>query len=100
MKQIVRARQQRRIAAGLCVSLALSLPGLGVSAQNADKKSKPAKDAAAKFTTESPIKHVIVLIGENRGLDHTFGVYKPKGRGQTIANLLSKGIIKLDGTPG
>ncbi len=24
-------------------------------------------------TTESPIKHVIVLIGENRGLDHTFG---------------------------
>ena len=30
--------------------------------------------------TASPIKHVIVLIGENRGLDHTFGVYKPKGK--------------------
>ena len=51
-------------------------------------------------TTESPIKHVIVLIGENRGLDHTFGVYRPKGKGQTIANLLSKGIVNEDGTPG
>src|ERR1700674_3778067 len=51
-------------------------------------------------TTESPIKHVIVLIGENRGLDHTFGVYRPKGKGQTISNLLSKGIVNEDGTPG
>jgi phospholipase C len=51
-------------------------------------------------STESPIKHVIVLIGENRGLDHTFGVYRPKGKGQTISNLLSKGIINEDGSPG
>ena len=50
--------------------------------------------------TASPIKHVIVLIGENRGLDHTFGVYKPKGAKQTISNLLSKGIVNEDGTPG
>jgi phospholipase C len=50
--------------------------------------------------TVTPIKHVIILIGENRGLDHTFGVYKPKGRGQFIANLLSKGIVNEDGSPG
>jgi phospholipase C len=50
--------------------------------------------------TASPIKHVIVLIGENRGLDHTFGVYRPKGREQTISNLLSKSIVNEDGTPG
>ena len=50
--------------------------------------------------TASPIKHVIVLIGENRGLDHTFGVYKPKGKDETISNLLSKGIVNDDGTPG
>ncbi|MCS3445890.1 phospholipase C [Bradyrhizobium elkanii] len=50
--------------------------------------------------TASPIKHVIILIGENRGLDHTFGIYKPKGKGQTISNLLSKGIVNEDGTPG
>jgi phospholipase C len=53
-----------------------------------------------KTKTASPIKHVIVLIGENRGLDHTFGVYKPKGKGETISNLLSKGIVNEDGTPG
>ncbi len=50
--------------------------------------------------TASPIKHVIVLIGENRGLDHTFGVYKPKGKKETISNLLSKGIVNEDGSPG
>lgn len=57
-------------------------------------------DAADAVKTESPIKHVIILIGENRGLDHTFGVYRPKGKGQTISNLLSKGIVNEDGSPG
>jgi phospholipase C len=27
-------------------------------------------------------------------------VYKPKGRGETISNLLSKGIVNEDGSPG
>ncbi|MGJ4939438.1 alkaline phosphatase family protein [Bradyrhizobium sp. HKCCYLS1011] len=58
------------------------------------------KSGEGQGKTTSPIKHVIILIGENRGLDHTFGVYKPKGRGQTISNLLSKGIVNEDGTPG
>jgi phospholipase C len=57
-------------------------------------------DAAASVNTTSPIKHVIILVGENRGLDHTFGVYTPKGKKQTISNLLSKGIVNADGTPG
>jgi phospholipase C len=61
---------------------------------------EPTKDAAAEFKTESPIKHVIILIGENRGFDHTFGVYKPKGKGETVSNILSKGIVNEDGTPG
>jgi phospholipase C len=50
--------------------------------------------------TATPIKHVIVLIGENRSFDNVFGVYKPKGRDQTVSNLLSKGIVNADGTPG
>jgi phospholipase C len=57
-------------------------------------------DAAHAVKTETPIKHVIILIGENRGLDHTFGVYRPKGKNQTISNLLSKGIVNEDGSPG
>ncbi len=48
---------------------------------------------------QSPIKHVIVLLGENRSFDHAFGTYVPKA-GQKISNLLSKGIINADGTPG
>src|ERR1700743_1250568 len=68
-------------------------------ANKVENKGKD-KDPTDKLKTASPIKHVIVLIGENRGLDHTFGVYKPKGKGETISNLLSKGIVNEDGTPG
>jgi phospholipase C len=57
-------------------------------------------NAAEAVATESPIKHVIILIGENRGTDHTFGVYKPHGKGQTISNLLSEGIVDENGAPG
>src|SRR5271163_1127813 len=49
--------------------------------------------------TTSPIKHVIVIIGENRSFDHVFATYVPKGN-QMVWNLLSEGIIKGDGTPG
>jgi|HubBroStandDraft_6_1064221.scaffolds.fasta_scaffold11611_4 phospholipase C len=49
--------------------------------------------------TRTPIKHVITIIPENRSFDHLFGLYKPR-HGQTISNLLSKGIVNEDGTPG
>ncbi len=56
-------------------------------------------DAGFRRHTETPIEHVIVLIGENRTFDHVFGTYVPR-HGQTISNLLSKGIVNADGTPG
>ena len=49
--------------------------------------------------TATPIQHVIVIIGENRTFDHVFATYKPK-QGESIDNLLSKGIVNEDGTPG
>jgi phospholipase C len=49
--------------------------------------------------TTTPIKHVIVIIGENRSFDHVFATYVPQN-GQTVWNLLSEGIVKADGTPG
>ena len=52
-----------------------------------------------KDRTRSPIKHVIVLIGENRTFDHIFATYVPKSH-DSVSNLLSKGIINADGTPG
>ncbi len=55
------------------------------------------RETAAR--TATPIKHLIVVIGENRSFDHIFGVYKPRP-GQRIDNLLSRGIVNEDGTPG
>ena len=55
--------------------------------------------SAAEPTTSTPIQHVIVIIGENRTFDHVFATYRPK-HGQKIDNLLSKGIVKEDGTTG
>ena len=55
--------------------------------------------AQEKSHTRSPIKHIIVLIGENRTFDHIFATYVPKSE-DAVSNLLSKGIIKADGKPG
>ncbi len=49
--------------------------------------------------TTTPIKHVIMIIGENRSFDHVFATYQPKP-GQSVNNLLSEGIVLKDGTPG
>jgi phospholipase C len=55
---------------------------------------------AADPDTTSPIKHVIIIVGENRSFDHLFATYVPPKNSQKILNLLSQGIIKADGTPG
>jgi len=55
--------------------------------------------AAQTARTATPIKHVIVIIGENRSFDHVFATFRAKN-GETVSNLLSKGIIQADGTPG
>jgi len=49
-------------------------------------------------STVTPIKRVIVLIGENRTFDHLFATYVPKG-GQSVRNLLSNGMIPSHPTP-
>jgi len=49
--------------------------------------------------TSTPIKHLIVLIGENRSFDNTFGTYIAKHDGKT-GNLLSRGIVDQNGAPG
>ena len=93
MRDIRRSRMKWGVsAAALSITLAAATAGLANEAQSSD--------AASLVGTQSPIKHVIILIGENRGTDHTFGVYKPKGRGQTISNIFSKGIVNEDGSPG
>jgi len=66
-----------------------SFGGLLVSSAEAKEQSK----------TRTPIKHVIVIIGENRTFDHVFATYQPKS-GESVKNLLSEGIVRADGAPG
>jgi phospholipase C len=49
--------------------------------------------------TRTPIKHLIVIIGENRSFDHVFATYVAPNR-QRVWNLLSEGIVNSDGSPG
>ena len=77
---------------GIALSIALIGNTSAVHANDDNEKRMHAK-------TTTPIEHVIVIIGENHTFDNLFGAYRP-APGQTIANLLSKGIIKADGTPG
>src|SRR5580698_4967933 len=93
----MRINGRNHLAWGASAVMSFSL--LAATVGFADDKTKD-NDAADAVKTESPIKHVIILIGENRGTDHTFGVYKPKGKHETISNILSKGIVNEDGTPG
>jgi len=71
---------------GMQTEAAFAASGYGVS--NNDGK------------TRTPIKHVIVIIGENRSFDHVFATFRPRTPGEKVSNLLSKGIVKVDGTPG
>ena len=86
--QSVFAQARQRFAVGL--SLFSLIANFGAPATAA---------AAEPVHTTSPIKHVIVIIGENRSFDHVFATYQPKN-GETVWNLLSEGIVKLNGQPG
>jgi phospholipase C len=55
--------------------------------------------AVAAQPTATPIKHVIVIIGENHTFDNVYGTYQPPA-GQTVRNLLSEGIVNAKGAPG
>jgi len=56
-------------------------------------------DESAHGRTATPIKHVIVLIGENRSFDNIYGTYDPRP-GQLVANLRSRRIVREDGSLG
>jgi phospholipase C len=67
--------------------------------QAAAPVARAAQSGKDEPDTATPIKHVIVIIGENRTFDNVFGTYVPR-RGQQVWNLLSKGIVRADGSPG
>src|ERR1700691_1188475 len=87
VRQVASSALQRVRIGMASIALFQLIAGTSLNAQTGD-------DA-----TTTPIKHVIVIIGENRSFDHVFATYVPKGD-QTVWNLLSEGIVNADGTPG
>jgi phospholipase C len=76
----------------LIAMLQFSLFGPAVGNINADDGNS--------HRTATPIKHVIIIIGENRTFDHIFATYKPVNNGEKVWNLLSQHIVNPDGSPG
>jgi phospholipase C len=70
------------------------LPLIAVTAMRAAAAEPGARDD----TAVTPIKHIIVIVGENRSYDHVFATWVPP-KGFTY-NLLSEGIIDADGSAG
>ena len=78
------------------LTFAMSVFGFGAPAQAANDPDT----SVDAIKTATPIKHVIIIVGENRSFDHLYATYVPKSRSEKVLNLLSEGIINPDGSPG
>ncbi len=84
----------RRCLWGGVSATALALSNLSAPAAFAADPDR----AVDRLPTASPIKHVIIIVGENRSFDHLYATYVPKHA--RVHNLLSEGIVNADGSPG
>jgi phospholipase C len=80
-----------------CAS-ATALSAVGFAA-SVDAATNPGNSVDA-IQTATPIKHVIIIVGENRSFDHVFATYVPKNKKEGVRNLLAQKIINADGSPG
>jgi phospholipase C len=90
---VVRTWPRVAVVASALVLAAAGSGSIGHAAADPDK-------AVDRIPTASPIKHVVIIVGENRSFDHLFATYEPKHRHEGVRNLLSEGIVNADGTPG
>jgi phospholipase C len=92
ISNFARRRARRRVA--VLSAVAVSGVAAAMPVHSADPDS-----ATDQLKTATPIKHVIVVIGENRTFDHVYGTYAPKS-GDSILNLRSERIVRGSGSPG
>src|SRR5215831_21425011 len=78
---------------GACIFSVITLCSLGLAACGGSGGS-------GTNETASPIKHVIIVVGENRSFDHLFATYVPLHPQEGIHNLLSEQIVTASGAPG
>jgi acid phosphatase len=99
-------RRLRAFAAALAGLLALAGGATALASTSAKSHRrahlhafKHHKDPDRGGGTTTPIKHVIVIIGENHTFDNVYGTYRPP-EGQSVMNLLSEGIVTASGGAG
>jgi phospholipase C len=92
VSNLARLRARRRVAVLSAVAVSAVAAAMPVHSTDPDT-------ATDQLKTATPIKHVIVVIGENRTFDHVYGTYVPKS-GASILNLLSERIVGKSGKPG
>jgi phospholipase C len=73
--------------------------GAGVSLTPAAQATTAPVRRAEALPTRTPIKHVIVVVGENHSYDNVFGTWRPPA-GEQVRNLLSEGIVTDGGGCG
>jgi hypothetical protein len=92
------AQRERVTVHELCTAIS-SVVALAVAGPWLEGRADDVREHENHGGTQTPIKHVIVLIGENHSFDNVFATYRPK-HGRLVSNLLAKGIIRPDGSPG
>jgi len=94
------SRARRQLTAFAAAALGASALAGAVVAQSSAQPSGSATIQSTEATpTATPIKHVIVVIGENHTFDNLFATYKPLLREQ-VRNLLAEGVVNEAGEPG
>src|ERR1700736_4397962 len=95
---MLRASLARRLGRSLLgASVATLALSQGVRAQ--DDRDHDGGNPIEQIRTASPIKHVIIIVGEKRSFEHLFATYVPKSDDERVLNLFSERVIKADGSP-
>jgi phospholipase C len=95
---MTRLRTRRGLAAPLTLAMTAGLALAGVMAGISTTRVGSSA-SATDVPTATPIKHVVVIIGENHTFDNVFATYQPPAD-QHVLNLLSEGMVTPSGTPG
>ncbi len=87
------------VLGGAALAMSLTIPAAGAATAEATAAGAHQTAASLRSGTTTPIKHVIVIIGENHTFDNVYATYQPP-KGQHVMNLLSEGIVTKTGGPG
>src|SRR4029077_14302542 len=86
--------RSRKSGVAMVLVAAVSARGGVPAAHAADRReSESGSDGGRQRQTATPIKHVIIIVGENRSFDHLYATYVPKRKEEKVLNLLSEGIV-------